>query len=216
MATASQPSTQRLSLGLLAALCALAAGCGEPDRPPTQREQIETAVKRVLESQTVADQCEAGVSERFLREVYGTLAQCRRANAPAPEAQDDDAPNDSARIAATRIDGDRATTGVTLTSARGARASGRVALVRVGSTWQVDRFGVDFLRSVFATLPEEGRTAQERRILGCLARATRTLSDDAVRRIANLVVSQRVTAAALPARATQCIRRGAAPPAATS
>jgi hypothetical protein len=206
MATASQPSTRRLSLGLLVTLCALAAGCGEPDRPPTRSEQIETAVKRVLESDTVVDQCETGVSERFVREVYGTRAQCRRANAPVPE--DDDSPNDSAQISATRVDGTRATTGVTLTSARGARASGRVALVRVGSAWKVDRLGIDYLRGVLATLPEEGTTHEERRILGCLARASRALSDAAVRRIVNLGLSQRVTLAALPAPATQCVRRG--------
>jgi hypothetical protein len=168
-------------------------------------------VKRVLESDTVEDQCETGVSARFVREVYVTLAQCRRANAPVPG--DGDSPSDRAQISATRIDGARATTGVTLTSARDARARGRVALVRVGSTWKVDRFGVGFLRAVFATLPEEGRTAQERRILGCLAQATRTLTDRSVRRIANLVLSHRVTVAALPAGATQCIRRGTPPPA---
>jgi hypothetical protein len=213
MATAPQPSTRRLSLGLLVALCALAVGCGEADRPPTERDQIETAVRRVLESTSVVDQCQAGVSERFVREVYVTLARCRRANAPAPA--DDDSPNDRAQISETRIDGARATTGVTLTSDRGARASGRVALVRVGSTWKVDRFGVDFLRAVFATLPREGRTAQERRILGCLAQAARALSDAGVRRIAALVISQRVTAAAVPA-ATRCIRRTAPRPAVPS
>jgi hypothetical protein len=190
---------------LLLALCAVAAGCGGQDTPSAEGP-IEIAVKRVLESENVEDQCETGVSERFVREVYLTLAQCRRANAPVPE--DRDAPRDSARISATRIDGDRATTAVTLTSDEGARATGRVALVRIGSTWKVDRLGIDFLRSVFATLPEEGDTAEERRILGCLALATRALPDAAVRRIGNLVVGQRLTEAALPPRATLCIRGG--------
>jgi hypothetical protein len=206
MATASQPSTRRLSRPLVVALCAVAAGCGGRDAP-SDDGPIETAVKRVLESENVEDQCETGVSERFVREVYLTLAQCRRANAPVPA--DRDSPPDRAQISATRITGDRATTGVTLTSDRGARATGRLTLVRVGSTWKVDRLGVDFLRSVFATLPEEGETAEERRILACLAQATRALPDGAVQRVGNLVVGQRLTEAALPARAALCIRDGA-------
>ena len=204
MAAASQPSRRRLSRLLVVALCAISTGCGGQDAPPADGP-IETAVKRVLESESVEDQCATGVSERFVREVYLTLAQCRRANAPA----DRDAPLDRAQVTATRIDGDRATTAVTLTSDQGARATGRLALVRVGSAWKVDRLGVDFLRSVFATLPEEGKTAQERRILDCLARAMRGLPDAAVRRIGNLVVGRRLTEAALPARATPCIRGGA-------
>jgi hypothetical protein len=213
MATASQPSTRRLSRLLLVALCAVAAGCGGQEAP-SKDGPIKTAVKRVLESESVEDQCETGVSERFVREVYVTLAQCRRANAPAPD--DRDSPPDSAQISTTRIEGDRATTGVTLTSDRGARATGRLALVRVGSTWKVDRLGIDFLRSVFATLPEEGETAQERRILGCLAQATRALPDAAVRRIGNLLLGQRLTEAALPPRATLCIRGAAQPSAHTT
>jgi len=206
MATASQPSPRRLSRLLLVALCAVAASCGDQEAP-SKDGPIETAVKRVLESENVEDQCETGVSERFVREVYVTLAQCRRANAPAPG--DRDSRPDSAQISTTRVEGDRATTGVTLTSDRGARATGRLALVRVGSTWKVDRLGIDFLRSVFATLPEEGETAQERRILGCLAQATRALPDAAVRRIGNLLLGQRLTEAALPPRATLCIRGAA-------
>jgi len=206
MATASQPSRRRLSRPLLVALCAVAAGCGGQEAPPPDGP-IATAVKRVLQSDNVEDQCETGVSERFVREIYLTLAQCRRTNARPPD--DRDAPPDRAQISATRIDGDRATTGVTLTSDRGARATGRLALVRVGSTWKVDRLGTDFLRSMFATLPEEGETAQERRILACLAQATGALPDAAVRRIGNLVLGQRLTKAALPPRATLCIRGAA-------
>jgi len=200
MATASQPSRRRLSRLLLVALGTVAAGCGGP----SDDEQIESAVKRVMASASVKDQCETAVSERYVREVYVTLARCRGVAAPAQ--------GDKARVFATRVDGDRASTGVTVTSARGARATGRVALVRVDSTWKVDQLGIDFLRSVFATLPKEGETAQERRILGCVAEATRGLPAADVRRIGNLVVGQRLTRAALPAAVVRCIRRGASRP----
>lgn len=205
MATAPRRHYRRLSRLILAAACAIAAGCGGQGGA-SQTEQIETAVKRVMESESVKDQCETGVSERFVREVYGTLVQCREANT----GQAGDPAPDTARVSATRIDGDRATTSVTLTSAEGARASGRLALVKVAGTWKVDRLGVDFLRSVFAALPEEADTPEERHILDCLARAARGLSDRELRRVGNLVVGRRLTVQSFPPRATRCIRRGPA------
>ena len=204
MATASRPPTRCLSLLLLAGLCAV-AGCGREDGP-SDTEQIATAVDRLMESARVEDQCEAGVSARFVREVHGTLARCRRSTAPAPG----DPPPDRATIAATRVDGDRATTAVTLTSVKGSRARGRIALIRAGATWKVDRLGIDFLRAVFATLPREADTAAERRVLRCLADATPRLPDADVRRIGTLVAGRRLTAAALPEIITGCIRAGGA------
>jgi hypothetical protein len=196
----------RLSLVLLCACAvAVAAGCGSDDGP-TEVEQITRAVERVLESDSVTDQCDTGISEHFAREVYGTRAHCREANEPRA---DDPAP-DEAEVSATRIDGDKATTGVTLTSARGSRASGRLALVRVGDTWKVDRLGVDFLRSVFATLPKEASDDEERRVLQCVAEAAKHLGNDDVRRVGNLIVGRRLTARALPASVAPCLNGGAA------
>jgi hypothetical protein len=205
MATAPKPSHACLSRLILAGLCAVAAGCGGEDTD-SDTEQITTAVKRVMESEDVRDQCETGVSERFVREVYVTLAQCREVNKTDP-GEEDDAP-DAARISHTRIEGGggRATTAVILTSVKGARASGRVTLVKVGGAWKVDRLGVDFLRSVFATLPAQADTAEERRILRCLAAESSALSDAAVRRIGNLIVGQRLTAQSLPAGVVRCIQ----------
>lgn len=208
MATAPRPPTRRPSRLVLVALCAAAAGCGGDDAR-SDTEQIAAAVDRVMESVRVEDLCEVGVSPRFVREVYGTLARCRQANAPAPG----DPPPDSASISATRIDGDRATTGVTLTSVKGSRATGRVALVRTAQTWKVDRLGIDFLRSIFTTLPGEADTAAERRVLGCLAAATPGLTDADVRRIGHLIIGRRLTEAALPDVVSSCIRAGAAAPA---
>ncbi|MFP5364143.1 MAG: hypothetical protein ACLGI5_15600 [Thermoleophilia bacterium] len=191
---------------MLAALCAVAAGCGAngASDAASDTDQIRVAVQRLMESESVEDQCEKGVTERFVREVYVTLARCREANRPDG---DDDEP-DSARISATRIDGDRATTGVTLTSAKGARATGRVALAKVGATWKVDRLGVDFLRSIFQALPTEAATAEERLVLDCLAEASRDLSDRELRRVGNLLIGQQLEAESFPPAALRCIRRG--------
>jgi hypothetical protein len=117
MATVPRLHTRRLSRLILTALCIGAVGCGG-DNSSSQRDtytaQIRSAVERLMESESIKDQCEAGVSERFVREVYVTLARCRQANKPDA---DDDEP-DTATISATRIKGDKATTGVTLKSAK--------------------------------------------------------------------------------------------------
>jgi len=209
MARTTRPLLRLLSGLGLAALCTLAAGCGGgDDDTPSDTEQIARAVDGVMESDSVKDQCETAVSDRFVREVYRTLAFCREANKPEP---DDPAP-DTAGISATRIDGDKATTGVTLMSVKGARATGRLALVKVGDTWKVDRFGVDFLRSVFAALPKEASNAEERRVLQCLARAIPALSNAEVRRLGNLTIGQRPTEGLLPRAAVRCIQSTTEPP----
>ena len=215
MATAPRPHSRRLALLILAGLCALAGGCGGDDgssgsAKDSDEQQIFAAVERLMESERVDDQCEKAVSERFVREVYVTLARCREANKP----DDDDDEPDSARISATRIDDDdddKATTGVTLTSAKGSRATGRLALVKVAGTWKVDRLGVDFLRSIFATLPKEAPTAEERLVLECLAQATRTMSNREVRRFGNLLIGQQLEPGSFPPGAVACIRRQSRP-----
>ena len=213
MASAPRPPTRRLSRLILAALCALAAGCGgadDGDDGSSDARQILTAVERIMESEKVEDQCERGASDRFVREVYATLARCRQAN----RTDDEDKP-DSATISATRIDGGKATTVVALTSAKGARASGRIALVKQDGTWKVDSLGVGFLRSIFAALPEEADSANERLVLECLAQATHGLSDADMRRFGNRLIGQQLTPESFTAAAVRCIRRGT-PPATTA
>ncbi len=208
MAAVPRAHPRRLPRLILAALCAVVAGCGSADSSTgidEDRQQIQAAVERLMESERVEDQCRTGVSERFIREVYVTVARCREAN--KRYVDDDEAA--SATISATRIDGgDKATTAVTLTSAKGARATGRLALVNVGGTWKVDRLGVDFLRSIFASLPTEAETDEERLVLSCLAEATRALSDGELRRVGNLMVGQRLEADSFPPGTLHCIRRG--------
>lgn len=209
MARAPRPRTARLSRLILAGLCAVAAGCGGDDETPpdTDAGQIRAVAERLFESESVADQCERAVSPRFVRETYVTPAHCRVANS----RDGDEGLPDTAAIAATRIDGDRATTGVILKSAKGARASGRIALVKAGGTWKVDRLGVGFLRSILAALPAEAASAHERLVLACLAQAARDLSDREVRRLGNRIVGQRLDPGSFPLAALQCIRTSAQP-----
>ena len=107
------------------ALCMAAVGCGDDD--PSDSEQIATAVKRAFMSTSAADQCEA-VSDRFVREVSGGRARCLRSYA----AQD--VRPDITKVAATRIDGDRAMTDVTLRAGDLEPVTGRVSLVKVGTS----------------------------------------------------------------------------------
>lgn len=206
MASAPRSHSRRPSHPILAALCVVLAGCGGAESAPKKdgdAAEIQSAVERLLESESVSDQCETGVSERFVREVYVTIARCREANEPTAE---DDRP-DTATTFATRIDADRATTGVTLASVKGASATGRLALAKVAGAWKVDRLGVDFVRSLFAALPEQAQTSQDRLILQCLAQATHTLSDRDVRRVGNLMIGRRLAPNAFPPSALRCIQR---------
>lgn len=200
---APRTHTARLARVILAALCMAAAGCGGNDEAASDDEQIRAAVERLMESKSVEDQCVAGVTDRFVRDAYGTLARCRTAN-----TDDENSEPDSATTSATRVDGANATTAVTLTSVKGSRATGRVALVRQKGMWKVDRLGVDFLRSIFATLHHEAGNAEERAVIGCFAEAARAMSDAEVRRFGNLFIGKQLDDDSLPASVQRCIQRG--------
>ncbi len=204
MATAPRSHTAHLARAGLAAVCGVVLGCGGGDDAPSDERQIQSAVERLLESERIVDQCETGVSPRFVREVYGTLVRCREANRPNPDASDPD----TARTSAVRIDGERASVGVTLTSVKGSRATGRLALVRHDGAWKVDRLGVDFLRSIFATLPNEADTAEQRLVLGCFAEAARAMSSADVRSFGNLMVGKKLSDESMPPAVLECIQRG--------
>lgn len=165
------------------ALCIGAVGCGDDERSDT--EQIASAVKRVFMSTSAADQCEA-VSDRFAREVSGGRARCRRSY------DADDVRPDVTKVAATRIDGDRATTEVTLRAGDLEPVSGRVSLVKVGTSWKLDRLGLDFLRSVMSNGAQvSAKTARERRVARCFLDAVRALSGRELRRVGNAVIGKR-------------------------
>jgi hypothetical protein len=165
------------------ALCIAAVGCGDDD--PSDSEQIASAVKRAFMSTSAADQCEA-VSDRFVREVSGGRARCRRSY------DADDVRPDVTKVAATRIDGDRATTDVTLRAGDLEPVTGRVSLVKVGTSWKLDRLGLDFLRSVMSNGAQvSAKTARERRGVRCFLDAVRALPGRELRRVGNALVGKR-------------------------
>ncbi|HVF76683.1 MAG TPA: hypothetical protein VNA28_00175 [Solirubrobacteraceae bacterium] len=198
----------RLALRATAMLCVvLWTGCGGDDSSASDEDQIRGAVERLLESDSVKDQCETAVSPLFVREVYTSLARCREVTKP----DGDEVPPETAKISATRIDGDAATTGVTLTSVKGARATGRLALVKLGGEWKVNRVGVDFMRSLFRELPKQADSSEDRLILRCLAESARDLSRRDIRRLGNRLIGQRLDPDDFPPGAVSCIRRGTPP-----
>jgi hypothetical protein len=168
------------------ALCIAAVGCG--DDGPSDSEQIASAVKRAFMSTSAADQCEA-VSDRFAREVSGGRARCLRSY----DAQD--VRPDITKVAATRIDGDRATTDLTLSAGDVEPLTGRVSLVKVGMSWKLDRLGLDFLRLVMSNgaqvSAKAAKTARDRRVVRCFLDAVRGLSGRELRRVGNAIVGKR-------------------------
>jgi hypothetical protein len=166
------------------ALCIAAVGCGDGD--PSDSAQIASAVKRAFMSTSAADECDEAVSDRFVREVSGGRARCRRSY------DADDVRPDATKVAATRIDGDRATTDVTLRAGDLEPVTGRVSLVKVGTSWKLDRLGLDFLRSVMSNGAQvSAKTASERRVVRCFLDAVRALSGRELRRVGNAAIGKR-------------------------
>lgn len=131
-------------------------------------------------------QCERDFSRRFVREVYGSLQQCRAVNVPDPDVSI----ASRASIAATRIAGGKATARVTLAGGGARGVSGRVALVKVGGNWKLDRFGIDFLRSLFERLPANA-PRDSRKTARCLRRASHEVSRRSMRQAGNALIGER-------------------------
>jgi len=178
MAPADPRTVTRLGLVLL---CALSAGCGGGGGP-SDRDRIATAVKLASSSRHIKDVCEVAVTTRFVRDVWGSLAACRRVNTTDPERD----VFGKVSVSRTRIAADRATTAVKMSTAGVTIADGRLALVKDGGDWKVDRFGVDFLRSYLTglgRLPHSPKGAEP-----CLRRVLRGASRSRVREIGNAVI----------------------------
>ncbi len=190
-ARVAKPMTLRLAgrhaSSLVLAGCVLLAACG--DDQPSDTQQIASAVKRATVGENVKDQCEAAVSSRYVREFYGSVAVCREQNEPDP----DDKTRENATVSDTRIDGDKATTGVVATVDGEQVGKGRFALVKESGDWKVDRLGVDFLRSVIAYIAKQPQSPPNRAVTECFARAARTLPGDDVRHIGYALISSRIT-----------------------
>jgi hypothetical protein len=165
--------------------CIAVAGCGR-DGGPSDAEQIARVLQRTATSVNAA-QCERDFSERFVREVFGSLQQCRVVNVPDP----DDLVPSRVSIAATRVDAGKATARLSLARDEGDDVSGRVALVKVAGDWKLDHFGIDFLRSVIEGLPANAQSGESRRIARCFRRASHNVSSRSLRKVGNALVGER-------------------------
>lgn len=151
--------------------------------------RLMPSIARVLERTATSvgkAQCERDFSQRLVREVYGSLQQCRAVNVPHPDA----VVASRASIAATRIDAGKATARLTLAGAGASGVSGRVALVKVAGNWKLDRFGVDFLRSQFERFPVNV-PSDARRTARCFRRASHKVSRRSLRQAGNALMGQR-------------------------
>jgi hypothetical protein len=175
----------RLKLWCLVLGCVAVAGCGHEDAP-SDAKQIARVLQRTATSVGKA-QCERDFSQRFVREVYGSLQQCRAVNAPDP----DDAVASRVSVAATHVDAGKATARLSVTRGGGPNVSGRVALVKVAGNWKLDHFGVDFLRSLFERLPADAPSRESRGIARCMRRASATVASRSLRRAGNALVGER-------------------------
>lgn len=142
-------------LALLAALSVLAAACGgggddpepsEPSDPPSAEEEVRTAVVEILAETDGTVVCEQHVTARFLEEVFrGDRERCAEAAAPEPGEEPDDA-----EVLTVEVAGEEATVEVAHRGGALDGLEGDLGLVREGEAWKLDRYGDDYLRSVFA------------------------------------------------------------------
>lgn len=176
--------TARVKLSCLAVACVAVAGCGR-DAAPSDVQQIASVLERTATSVDKA-QCDSDFSQRFVREVYGSLQQCRAVNVPDP---DDVVPR--ASIAATHVDAGKATARLSLARGGRVRVSGRVALVKVAGNWRLDRFGIDFLRSVVEHFPADAPSGEPHRMARCFRRASRKVSNRSLRQVGNALIGER-------------------------
>ncbi len=139
------------------AALALGAGCGGDDGDSggggDDAADIEAVVSKALTTTDVEVKCVETVTEGFVTAVYGTLAQCKKAEAPEP---DDDPLPTGAAVSAVKVDGDKATATVTVEGSDSDGAAGEISFEKVDGDWKVSDLGVSFLRSQLNTSLEKG------------------------------------------------------------
>ncbi len=89
------------------------AGCGGKDKPPAT---VASTVEQALNGSGPEPRCSTVLSERFLREVYGSAAACEKV-----EAERTDTELHDGRAATPQVTGERATVRVALPTDAGRR-----------------------------------------------------------------------------------------------
>jgi hypothetical protein len=195
------------------AVAALAAGCGGDDSKSDSgssgtstsvarngkpagagdAQAISAVIKQGVTSKDVKVKCEATVTKKFVTTVYGSLAQCQKAEKPSPK---DGAQPRDATIGDTKVEDNTASAKVTLVGGEASGASGTIFLAKEDDAWQVDDLGVDLLRSQLIKGVEGSLTKQipqfrDRKIRDCFTSGLNKLSDDEFRTFAYAAIAEK-------------------------
>lgn len=173
----------------------LLASCGGSDEGPTPEQQVREALSGWFTTLDVDARCERAVSQRFLREVYGDQAACRRAEAPHPDARP---LAETALAGRTTLRGQR---GAVVARFKGGRTDlihGRVELAHERSRWRIDALSPGLLRDIFTrTTFDQVQLTAERPGLRltaaqkCVFFRFQEYSDEEVRRMGYAAIGQR-------------------------
>ncbi|WP_372791392.1 hypothetical protein [Paraconexibacter sp.] len=181
---------------ILAGTAALAfAGCGDDGGGSTADDEqgIQAVATKAITTTDAEVKCVDVVTEGFVKMVYGSLEQCKKAEAPDP---DDDPKPTGARMSSIKIDGDKATGIVTVEGGDSAGASGELSFEKVDGDWKVSDLGISFLRSQLTTsvtnspFSESGdEPLDDAKARTCIVKAFAALPDDQFRTIAFKAIS---------------------------
>lgn len=189
---------------IAAAAALLAAGCDDEERggdgagsgaaSRTAAGDVRE-IKRVVERFVLAKDADVGCREVTTRDlvqrIFGDVPQCVRAS----RSEKGDKPATGVRTSDVEVDGDSATARIQIIGGDTDGSTGRLELRRQGRRWLVDDLGVDLLRSlIIRGLEKESQKDAELRRPGvsrCVQKAFDDLSDDELKRIAYMTISER-------------------------
>ena len=176
----------------LLAICAAAlfglAACGGGGS--SAEKDITDAVKRAEVGKDVKARCEEVTTKGFVRRVYGSVAECRKAE----KAEPDDKPPTGVRVTNVKVDGDQATATVREEGGDTDGAQGTFELRKEDGGWRIDDLGVDYLRSqVNKGLDSGGSATLAPKVSECARKALTDLSDAELKRVAYTSISERAS-----------------------
>lgn len=180
-----RPSTALAAsiLAISGAVFALSACGGDSDA-----EDISNTISALLISIDPTEVCTELLSANFVKEVYGDVEACKRAE----EGSEDDDKPETVTVSDIEVDGDRATAVVLEQGGSTDGATGEFILVSVDGVWRVDGVGIDYLRSKldrgFANeedfTEEEAGPLADVKVRECLRTGLADLDDDSFRALA--------------------------------
>lgn len=184
---------------LLAGTTALAlAGCGDDGDSGggggDDAADIEAVVSKALTTTDPEVKCVETVTEGFVTTVYGSLAQCKKAETPEP---DDDPKPTGAKASDVQVDGDKATATITVEGSDSDGASGEISFEKVDDAWKVSDLGISFLRSQLTTSLAKGTFDEgdgplaDKTVRDCVGKGLSALDDTAFKTLAYAAIGDK-------------------------